>query len=92
MVRVRSADRSIQNTKPSAIFRVRDPKREPSVGAITATLGISVETLDEVDRQMQTLQSAKPAQGTMVLAKSGREAQVTEAAQLAAPIGTWGLH
>lgn len=92
MVRVRSADRSIQNTKPSAIFRVRDPKREPSVGAITATLGISVETLDEVDRQMQTLQSAKPAQGAMVLAKSGREAQVTEAAQLAAPIGTWGLH
>ena len=65
---------------------------ELSSDAITATLGISVETLDEVDRQMQTLQSAKPAQGAMVLAKSGREAQVTEAAQLAAPIGTWGLH
>lgn len=84
--------RSLQNTKPSAIFRVRDPKREASAAPVTATLGISVETLDEVERQMQALGASKPAPNAMVLAKGGREAQLTDAAQLAAPIGTCTAH
>ncbi|WFC97441.1 hypothetical protein MYAM1_000154 [Malassezia yamatoensis] len=77
---------SIQNTKPSAIFRVRDPKRDPSMGPVTATLGISVETLEQVEQEMQTLGDSKPASNSMVLAKNGPASPLNEAAQLAAPI------
>ncbi|WFD39894.1 uncharacterized protein MJAP1_002876 [Malassezia japonica] len=76
----------LQNTKPSAIFRVRDPKRQQSAVPITASLGLAFETLDELERQMQTLSSSKPAANAVVLSRSGPEAQAAEAAQLAAPI------
>jgi len=68
----------LQNTKPSAIFRIRDPKRD-QMQPRTATLGISIETLDEVERQMQTL--AKPPEQALT-----RPPTITQAAQLAIPI------
>ena len=94
MVRVRGAGAhdSLQNTKPSAIFRIRDPHRDTATGAApsTATLGISVETLDLVEREMQTLgrSSAAPPSSALALAsRTNPDTLLAQAAQLAAPIG-----
>ena len=83
----------MQNTKPSAIFRIRDPKRDqvPPGMMRTATLGISIETLDEVERQMQSLSSSSqstPSNALALAAKSQPNTLMQQAAQLAAPIGT----
>lgn len=81
----------LQNTKPSAIFRIRDPKRDqvPPGMMRTATLGISIETLDEVERQMQSLSSSSqstPSNALALAAKSQPNTLMQQAAQLAAPI------
>jgi len=57
----------------------------------TATLGISIETLDEVERQMQSLSSSSqstPSNALALAAKSQPNTLMQQAAQLAAPIGT----
>ena len=57
----------------------------------TATLGISIETLDEVERQMQSLSSSSqstPSNALALAAKSQPNTLMQQAVQLAAPIGT----
>lgn len=91
----------LQNTKPSAIFRIRDPQREHAAGARVATLGISIETLDEVERQMQSMARGSSSSGssgsgaagsstdTSALAVAARQSPstlVAQAEQLASPI------
>ena len=87
--------RSLRNAKPSAIFRIRDPKKDLATAAPprTATLGISVEPEAEVERQMQAMQHAESAPrssgasqqpGALVAAsRANPESIMTQAVQLA---------
>lgn len=90
---------SLLNTKPSAIFRVRGTDAPAAAGgapARTATLGISIEPLEQVERQMQAMPGKAPASdaGSTSLALASRGAAsgapAPLAAQLAVPIGTCG--
>ena len=90
----------LQNTKPSAIFRIRDPKREAAAVpgmTRTATLGISIEALADVERQMQSLTGNAPpatstpnqaSQSLALAAKTSPDSLLQQASALAAPIGT----
>ncbi|SHO79296.1 Similar to S.cerevisiae protein OPI10 (Protein with a possible role in phospholipid biosynthesis) [Malassezia sympodialis ATCC 42132] len=78
------------NTKPSAIFRLRDARREaPAPGPQTATLGLSIEPLDVIEREMQAIgksAQAEPPQALALAARTQPDTLVQQAAQLAAPI------
>ncbi|WFD20774.1 hypothetical protein MCAP1_003028 [Malassezia caprae] len=78
------------NTKPSAIFRLRDAKREaPAPGPRPATLGLSIEPIDEIERQMQAIgksAQSEPSQALALAARAQPDTLVQQAAQLAAPI------
>ena len=80
------------NTKPSAIVRLRDARREaPAPGPQTATLGLSIEPLDVIEREMQAIgksAQAEPPQALALAARTQPDTLVQQAAQLAAPIGT----
>lgn len=75
---------SLRNTKPSAIFRIRDPKRQKNVPT-SATLGISVETDTDIDRQMDLLDtgSSSAPSNALVSTKSDPNAMAAQVSQLA---------
>ncbi|WFD07462.1 hypothetical protein MVES1_002828 [Malassezia vespertilionis] len=73
-------------SKPSAIFRIRDPKHAGSSAPCSATLGVSIETLPSIELQMQELGQSQPMSGAVVLSKTTEQAHTADAAQLAGPI------
>lgn len=93
MVRHRGVctDVSLRNTKPSAIFRISDPKGESAraaAGPQTATLGISIEPDAEVDRHVNAMNGgvgkAPPASTALVSASEKNPAAImAQATQLA---------
>lgn len=74
---------SLRNNKASAIFRIRDPKRQISVPT-SATLGISIETDAEIDRQMSLLNSSSATpSNALVSTKADPNTVATQASQIA---------
>lgn len=71
----------LRNSKPSAIFRIRDAKRQGI--AQSATLGISIETDEEIDRQMETMESASGPGTALVSTKADPNAITAQASQIA---------